>query len=215
MKFYTIGPSRDISEIGAYPQTLISPDTEHDFYNVKPYEFPEFVPKGAFVMADKAKMTDLIEGIGIPFGFIISGELKQVFEKSNLPPSNFYPIKVYQESTEFEYYWFHFISGIKCLVDRAATTLTLFDKFTFEIIEDDIALETLGDVNNFQRNLSKDHRVRIKRIVLKPDAKTYSIMNVDILFSKTTLISEELKDKITQGGLTGMEINQFKMLESN
>lgn len=112
MKFYNIGRTNDVEAIGNYPQTELA-----DIYNVEamdsyrrvPVEsFPDFEPKYALTLSPNSKATDVLDGVSLNFGIVVSDNLKTLLEKFNLPPFRFYSIDVIGSNKK--YFWFHYIT---------------------------------------------------------------------------------------------------------
>ena len=159
-----------------------------------------------FVIHNNAKLTDLLSTGIISGGFLISNELKDVFEKFNLISYKLYKARVYHKKVFYDYFWIHFISNLTKFVD--------YDKSTFFIYE--TFIHDLGDIKISSESDLIEKRMKIKND--NPD-KTITIWSKDLYltdqfdkkidlfeigsFDSNFYISEQLLNELNDKNITG------------
>lgn len=216
MKFYSISESREINVIGFYPQTSLAksynPTSENSHRNVKPYNFSTFTPDYGLELNEQAIPTDIIDRGPVGFGLIVNEKIKELLKDFELPEHKFYPINISYKNKGLKYYWFHFIADIEKYIDKSKSTIKLFHKFKFNIIQEEIYINTIkGNLYDYEDSLPREHAIRINKIVMNSDTPVFDIFDISIL-GRITLISEKLKDKLYKEGITGSNIMAYDKL---
>lgn len=213
--FYSISRSKNIDEIGYYPQADFREGynpRKNGHFMVKHYEFPDFRPNLELEINPKANPTNYLDSTaGLMNGFILDKKLKDILSISKLPKHHFYPIKVFQTNNLLDYYWFHYIiddfweyldkdkSSIEVVYMESPTKITV--ETTMPIISNE-------QIISCKKNLSIGKNLRIRELIMKPSFPKYDFYKIGCL-SRNTLISESLKDIIFKEGITGIEIKPF------
>ncbi|MCL8009451.1 hypothetical protein M8845_18670 [Gelidibacter japonicus] len=218
MKYYTVEMSDNLSVIGHYPQGEYKKGynpKENGSFNVQINEFPDFVPKLELELHKKAKPTDCLSFLGLPFGMIISEKMKETLKKHNTPKSHFYPTKIYHKNQVLNYYWFHYvIDDFWEFIDKNnsyGVVLNINSSFTLKrkipVISKE---ENKKEILNHEANTIK----RIGKITMKKEFPKYDFYITNFIESRK-IISESLKNTIEKKGLTGMEIKLFDKFSIN
>ncbi len=216
MKFYYLNLTEEIEEIGHYPQTE---RTKRKGYHVEafnserkvdPKVFPEFNPKYGLDLNQKSKETDFLDRATLDFGFVISEKIKDILAEFILPPHRFYPIDVFDSN--YQYYWFHFISEMEKYIDFKNTEMEIFDVLEQKVLE----TKTLNSYDQFL-SLNKElvlkvgKTLRYKKVVLKSSFPKYDLFEINGAQS-LTLISENLKGSFEEKKVTGIEFLEYDKL---
>jgi hypothetical protein len=217
MTYFTLSASRDEKEIGFYPQTTLAkdynPTLDDSHRKVFWSKFPNFNPVYNLELNANAIRTDYLDAIDITTGFVISPRFKAILETCHLPPHCFYPIKVEHKGMTLDYFWFHHIADIYRHIDLMASSVTIFHKFNFKIIEN-LKIESLEKVKKLKSSLPFDQGMRFNEIVLKRDFPDYDVFDLtDIQF--VSLISERLLDKLQSAKLTGYQAKSYEIIKSS
>jgi hypothetical protein len=217
MTYFTLSASRDEKEIGFYPQTTLAkdynPTLDDSHRKVFWSKFPNFNPVYNLELNANAIRTDYLDAIDITTGFVISPRFKAILETCHLPPHRFYPIKVEHKGMTLDYFWFHHIADIYRHIDLMASSVTIFHKFNFKIIEN-LKIESLEKVKKLKSSLPFDQGMRFNEIVLKRDFPDYDVFDLtDIQF--VSLISERLLDKLQSAKLTGYQAKSYEIIKSS
>ena len=86
MKFYYLSESREIAQIGHYPQTMRTKnkgyhvDAVNSERRVLKDSFPEFNPSYGLDLHTNSKNTDVLDKSTLPFGYVISNRLKEILK---------------------------------------------------------------------------------------------------------------------------------------
>ena len=217
MTYFTLSASRDEKEIGFYPQTTLAkdynPTLDDSHRKVFWSKFPNFNPVYNLELNANAIQTDYLDAIDITAGFVISPRFKAVLETCHLPPHRFYPINVEHKGMALDYFWFHHIADIYQHIDLVASSVTIFHKFNFKIIEN-LKIESLEQVKKLKSSLHFDKGMRFNEIVLKKDFPDYDVFDLtDIQF--VSLISERLLNKLQSAKLTGYQAKSYEIIKSS
>lgn len=215
MNYYILSASREEKEIGYYPQTVLAesynPTLQYSHRKVGWNEFPKFDPIYGLALNEKAKQTDYLDAIDITTGFVISPRFKTILETCKLPPHRFYPIKVEHKGKVLEYFWFHHISDIYRYVDLMASSVTIFHKFNFKVLET-IKIESIEKAKKVKSSLPFDQAMRFNEIILKKDFPDYDVFDLtEIQF--IPLISERLLDKLQSAKFTGYQAKLYEIIK--
>lgn len=112
-----------------------------------------------------------------------------------------------------DYFWFHHIADIYQHIDLVASSVTIFHKFNFKIIEN-LKIESLEQVKKLKSSLPFDKGMRFNEIVLKKDFPDYDVFDLtDIQF--VSLISERLLNKLQSAKLTGYQAKSYEIIKSS
>lgn len=219
MKYYNIGRTNEIEVIGFYPQATRTSKTGYHIdafnseKNVKSDNFPDFEPNYALDLNPKAKETDFLDSGSLNFGFVVSEKLKELLTGFNLPPHRFYPIHVYDSHND--YFWFHFITGIKNYLCLKETEVEIFDIFSFKIL-DTLRFGSFDELMERKRKsiLEIGKPMRYKTITLNSNFPKYDLFEV-IGAQNFTLISSNLKERLQQEKITGYEIIEYENIKTS
>jgi hypothetical protein len=217
MTYFTLSASRSEKEIGFYPQTTLAkdynPTLDDSHRKVFRSKFPNFNPVYNLELNANAIRTDYLDAIDITTGFVISPRFKAILETCHLPPHRFYPIKVEHKGMTLDYFWFHHIADIYRHIDLMASSVTIFHKFNFNIIEI-LKIESLEKVKRLKSSLPFDQGMRFNEIVLKRDFPDYDVFDLTgIQF--VSLISERFLDKLQSAKLTGFLAKSYESIKSS
>ncbi len=151
MNYFNFKKSAESSEIGVFPQsriyTGVNPNDVINVWNVKPFEFPDFLPNLELEMLPRANLTDMISSVAISNGFIVNDKLMSILKGQNLPNHAFYPGKLYTNGFILNYNWFHFMSdGFWDWIDKNKS------KLSRRSIIPDHREKILDEVNLFKTN---------------------------------------------------------------
>ncbi|WP_462268079.1 hypothetical protein [Mucilaginibacter sp.] len=205
-------------------------ETKADSYDAyykasnKGEHFPDFEPDlNTLILHSRAKFTDLISS-GFSIGYIVSKQMKNVFEDFVFPPHRFYPVKISHKKKEpIEYFLIHLLSKhFEDYLDDID-----YSRSSFYIA--DIALKPLQTIALTSKNnyLSKvielQQRAKSDDIFTSIQASTiYFTSNFDSTldffkapFGINYFISERLKDALFEHCLTGFEVQSTGSIQFN
>lgn len=214
--FFKVFNSGNLNEIGHYPQTSLkegyNPNLPDSIWNVKYDEFPNFILNYELELHKNAIPTNYIEGISNS-GMIVDFKLKTILEKANLPEHKFYPIKVYQNGKQIEYYYFHYINNFLEFIDKDSSTLRVensINKKNYVILPflTDSSLNTL--INYYLMNF--EYSLTLNKVVLKDDFPNYDLFS-NRPFSTDTIISKSLKKVLDENDIRGLDYKLIKYFE--
>lgn len=214
--FFKAFNSGNLNEIGHYPQTSLrkgyNPNLPSSIWNVKYNEFPDFILNYELELHKDAVPTNYIEGIS-NLGMIVDFKLKIILEKVNLPEHQFYPIKVYQNGKQIEYYYFHFVNNLLEYVDTKSSTLRIesnINKENHVILPflSDTSLNTL--INYYLMNI--EYNLVPNKIILKDSFPNYDLFN-NRPFGVDTIISKNLKKILDENNIQGLEYKIIKYFD--
>lgn len=217
MRFFSISYSDELDEIGYHPQTEIEAKSFSyvsigSVQEVKRNVLDNRILDITLLMDNRSNATDLLYNTSITFGFVISPRFKAILETCHLPPHRFYPIKVEHKGMSLDYFWFHHIADIYRHIDLMASSVTIFHKFNFKIIEN-LKIESLEKIKKLKSSLPFDQGMRFNEVVLKRDFPDYDVFDLtDIQF--VPLISERLLDKLQSAKLTGYQAKSYESIKS-
>jgi hypothetical protein len=214
MVYFNIGRTNEISVIGNYPQTSLAitfhVDSFDSYRNVQPDIFPIFQPRYSLELNPKSKETDIIDSLGLSFGFIFSEKLKLILHEFNLPNYKFYPITVVGSKTK--YYWFHYITKMEEFLDFKKTEIEIYkSRPPFEIEEIKI-FRSQNDIMDFKKSLPYTKSMRFKKIQLNSNFPNYDIFEITGA-QYFTLISEKLRDILIEENITGLEMVEYTKIK--
>ncbi|MFL0121200.1 imm11 family protein [Tenacibaculum maritimum] len=219
MKYYSINNSDDLKTIGYYPQTELSKEYKSKVANsldshwkMRYDAFQEFLPSYSLKLHKKAIATDYLSGYDLPFGFLVNLKLRRILEDYNLPPHKFYPIKVFHNKKELNYYWFHYYFNIWDYVDFEKSTALIMKKFDFKI-DKVIPVPNLENINNFKLSLSFDKELMINELFFKDNFPGYDIFLVDKVQHLPIILSEKLIKRFEKEEVTGYEKRLFEKIK--
>ncbi|MFL0062137.1 hypothetical protein [Tenacibaculum maritimum] len=205
--------------IGNYPQIEIGDNNNFkdpdNARKVKPYMFPNFVPKLNLKFHEKAKVTNLIDRSSVNFGMFVDDAFKSILQNFNLPSHKFYEIKVFQKNKCYDYFWFHYLSdNFWESLDKKKTEVVIVDivnnhkvvdSLNLDMSEEEIKLYTTFD-------LSYNHKLKWKKIVFKKGFPKYDLIKTENI-NYTTIISEDLLKSLEGVNMTGFTTKPFCMIE--
>ncbi|MGG8498136.1 imm11 family protein [Tenacibaculum sp. TC6] len=211
MKYYNIGRSDDLKVIGHYPQTTLregyNPSLPDSHWQVKPHEFPNFIPNLELELHKNANRTDYLHFHDIS-GFIISEKFKSILKTFNLRSHAFYPIKVYHKGELLEYFWFHYILNIWEYVDLDRSTAQVVKKFEREI-EKIIPIPDLTNLEEYEKSLGFEKCLKINKLYLKKNYPYFDVIKITKVQFIPRLFSLDLLNALQESGITGFEAKLF------
>lgn len=208
MNLFKIQPSKDVREVGIFPQTAINSDYIHPFYHVKYEELHSSEVIGKLNFNSGAIATDMIFSSAMTFGFIISSRFYEIIKLLKLPPFKVYPIVVNKDHQEHQYYWLHYYLNIRPYLNLDETTLTIFNSFNLEVIRKEVKLSEFGNIFDYQKSLPKNQGLRLNKLVFD-QIPNFDLFDINILFHLVPVISENLKEIIEESDLTGIQLDKF------
>ncbi len=216
MKYYTISKSNELTVIGDYPQVekleSYNLSLNDSYWNVSWDRFPNFKPNYQIRIKDKAIPTSLLHSLSGFVGLTINVRLKQFLERYNLPPHEFYSIKVSHLNKRLDYCWFHFIDSCLNYVDFKSTTFELFQKSSFKILKE-LQLSSVEHFHELEEELNFEKGIRLKRLVLSSNFPNYDIISLHSI-TPIILVSENLKIELEKSVFNGFEFNEYKPLST-
>jgi hypothetical protein len=138
MLYYKFAAAVDTPETGPeYPQIQkMAPGYDYDASNSvyalsKEYlKLPEYAPNlDYFILASKAKPTDLLSAAVIYGGFLVSEKFKNLLERFQLPTHKFYPAQVKWRKEFLNYFWMHTICDLTDYVDYSSSKFFVYQNF--------------------------------------------------------------------------------------
>ncbi|MDN3673867.1 hypothetical protein QWY99_12480 [Flavobacterium branchiarum] len=214
MKFYTFFNTDELNTIGDYPQieksenyNLSSPDS---YWNVPWNQFPNFKPLYSIKIRDKALNTNFLHSLPGFKGLTIDDNLKNIIEKFNLPPHQFYKIEVVHRNQELKYHWFHFIESLLGYIDFEKTTFELFQKWPLTVLKE-IKVSSIEELHKLEVELNFEKEILIKKIALLDTFPNYDIISLNNI-TPLILVSEKLKKTLEESELKGFEFKEYKQL---
>ena len=177
MEYYLLSRSHNLKITGFDPQSKpkqgFNPTLPDSFWQVHPFEFPDFQPKLDLEMHRRAMPTNYLHyGGGLTVGILVDKKLKELLELFHLPPHRFYKIRVYQNNKLLDYYWFHYIiDDFWDYVDLEKSSLKVFpfnpevEKTRKEAIP--IMIESFNKVQNLKEEFKKSHHIEFYNIAFK------------------------------------------------
>lgn len=218
MNYYIFEPAVDTPETGSvYPQVhkmapgynFKAENSVHALSRARK-EFPDYTPNlDYFIVDGRAKLTDLLSISVMYGGFLISKNLKELFQQFNLPLHRFYPAKVLHKKVFHDYYWMHIICDMTDFVDYPNSKFFIYYNYFHDL--GDIKINSKVDL--FQKetelianNEGKTVTIWSKRITLNSlFDKTLDLFEVGNFDSKY-YVSERLKSAVEKEKLTGISI---------
>jgi hypothetical protein len=139
-------------------------------------------------------------------GYLISENFKKLLEKFNLTiPHKFYPSKLMFQQEKLDYYIFQMAWDEWAEYDFQKSTY--FEKINDEWIKLDIKVSNSKEFRKIYKLWDSDNEKYKMKLVLK---KKYDIFYFQYI---GFVISEELKTKIVEEKITGLEISSYTNIE--
>lgn len=206
--YYLLKPAVGTKETGkAYP--AVESYEGYDFnapnsvHKIRFDEFPDFMPDIRFMVAKGAKLCDMMGQATINAnGFLVSENLKSVFDKSSIIPHKYYPATIKDKELKHNFFWIHFVwnEGLS-FVDFNQTS---FNVTEFGRIIEPIKINSYEDLERKQKQLGVIKMIYAEKIVMKnPGLDLFSNpINLGIY------INEKLKHHIESIKPTGVSIQE-------
>lgn len=222
IKLYTLLPSTDPNEVGAYPQVAI--DGSQHPYNIRAsdsiWKIPSdgeigFIPAiPNFKLDDGAKLTDFINSsYSSHYLILISSRLLELIKKSNIGSYNILPTIIKNQAQEEQYYFFRLMNAKHNVYINWQTTIWgayYLDTQTYKLIEESsFSANSYEDLAEMRKKIRQDkgrRAIQLKQLVLNN-----AVVFDDMFFLKihsNLVVSEQLKNKIEANGLTGMKFKE-------
>ncbi|TSE03825.1 imm11 family protein [Aquimarina algiphila] len=221
MKYYLIGRSDDLKTIGHDPQTTLKKGYNpriNGLYQVKHYEFPNFLPELKLELHKDAIPTDYLYSM-VGFGMMtVSEKMKEVLQNHLLPKHHFYPIEVFHKKKTLKYFWLHFIvDDFWSLLDKEKSfgeIKEMTDPVTWAV-KRKVSIESKEQIRKIQfpEEYVKNEILTIGQITMKEEFPKYDLYQIGCI-NHTSIISEKLKNALLEKGLTGFSLqpaNKFKI----
>ncbi|MGG8498135.1 imm11 family protein [Tenacibaculum sp. TC6] len=215
MKYYSIDWDYDTIEvIGHYPQVTLkkgyNPGAPDGYWEVKPYEFPNFIPNLELELHEKAKATDYLEKYA-SFGMFVNKKFMNILKEFKLPSHAFYPIKVYHKGELLEYFWFHYVvHDFFEWLDKDKSRAVIYDdkEGCYKIISELDLRISLDEIEKINLALPWQQGLKWEKIVFKADFPKYDVYKTQGLDLKN-FISEPLLEALQEAGMTGFRVKPF------
>jgi hypothetical protein len=226
MSYYIFNFAVNTLEVGSqFPQIQkMSPEYNYKAFNSvyelsKLYDdFPDFTPNlDYFVLVSRAKLTDLLSVSVLRGGFLISEELKTIFDKFKISSHKYYRAKVKYGGIYYEnYYWMHIVSDLTSFVNYQNSLFFVYHNFSQNLGE--IEIISKEDLLQKEKKIKSDNpgktiAIWAKKIELLPtfdkSLDLFKISRIDGNF----YISENLKNAIVNKKISGLNILEANNLE--
>lgn len=208
MKYYTLTISTDTQEIGFYPQ--VERDTKPLYWLLPPFydnysidKFLDLTEYFDIIINIKAKLTDFIGCNSISWGQIISEHTSRLFKSAKLPPHKFYPINVFYQEVNHQYYWLHNYENMFEYIDMKKSEFSIqkdgkeiIYSFNSEAFYKEKKVECLWDF---------EATFKIKKIRFLTTFPKYDFFE----FESFTFISENLLNELKKNNITGFEFSEL------
>ena len=209
MKYYSIDWDYDTIEvIGHYPQVTLkkgyNPGPPDGYREVKPHEFPNFIPNLELELHKDAKATAYLEQY-VSFGMVINARFKSILQQFKLPPHAFYPIKVYHKGGLLEYFWFHYVvHDFFEWLDKDKSRAVIYDDKdgNYKIISELDLRISLDEIEKINLALPWQQGLKWEKIVFKADFPKYDVYKTRGLDLKN-FISGRLLKALQDAGVNG------------
>ena len=199
MEYYRLSHNTDSKISGIYPQAeCISLGKAH---SIRFDEFPEHGLKLDFLLASKAKLTDVLSQAAISaHGFLISSKLKKLLENFTLLNYRFYEVTLTTNKGDETYYWLHLVD--ENLVQYIDFSRSKFFRTEFGFWEEDITLGSYPDFRERKRSYGMMGNIHATHLHLNNnfDRNLDLFLIADLhtkVYIKETLYAELLTQKIT------------------
>lgn len=215
MKYYFLHIKTDEKVGGAIIKSM---SMDYDFYDDKGVyafnriDFPEVNELKYLILTKGAELNDILSAIMLyDTGLLINIKAKSIFTLFNLPPHKFYPayIKDYL-GNRHDYCWLQ--TSSKRYVDdflNYQDSVFYLRKDRMGIIKEDIAINSLEDIDEFNKKLTSGQAIKIKTTVLKKD---FANVNIDLFkigrLSTDWIISKRLKEALQKANITGISFKE-------
>ncbi|MBX3239012.1 MAG: hypothetical protein KIT80_09540 [Chitinophagaceae bacterium] len=211
MEWYLFAPTTDERTCGAYTQTdgmgpgynLRGPNSVWNISNLKKPDFePDF---DCFMLDKKAKLTDIIStSIINARGFIVSNNLKTIFDNSRLPSHIYYPVVLlYKKERITNYYWLHFIEDNTKDIDFRKSEFELTHPLPFFRTESVILNNKELSVIEANKAANPDFKVFPRFIQLNKSLDA-DFLIFEFLYNKC-YISEKLYNDFKTNNISGID----------
>lgn len=178
--------------------------------NVRPDQFPDFIPNYELELHPRARATNFIHRAGAGFGFVMDALPKDILEKFKLPRHHFYPMKVYHNGKTLPYFWFHYIvDDFWDWVDRDQSIAVIQDiRKNYEVVDTfDLDL-SVDEIKKLKKTFPYYLKTKWQKLVFKSGFPYdfYKSRNIMVF----EFIGEDVAEAFEKAGVTGLEINYTK-----
>jgi hypothetical protein len=217
MKYFKVSLSTNIKEIGSYPQIQSMTknydyDSNSSVYRLNNFKnkIPEFKPNlNSFVLDNHAKPTDVLSSAFLgSFGILINSKINKILSQFKLINHTKYLASVYfpKDDSILEYYWLHFLSNLEKKIDYKESFFYSSGKHFLTIPNYESYIEQKDSLGKFKKLYAKEIVIKEKFI------KHYDLFNIPEIDS-SIYISEKLKNVLVKENVTGVDIDQQKILK--
>lgn len=214
MRLFKLDISLDNKVIGAYPQVeeMIKGydyDAKDSVYQLvyNRNKYIDFTPNlESFLLKKKAKFTDLIGAIPIggASGLLISGWFKEILTSFNLMTHQFFAAVIVNHVGHANlYYWMHLVSNLSLKVNYE------FSKF-YKSGGDKVKITSFENFLIKKKRLGVFYKITSKEIAIQE--KDIEVLDLFYFgnFDFGIYISERLKNKLEEKGITGINLTEIK-----
>ncbi len=211
MQYFSITESTDEKIIGMhYPQCAgLLKEYNNDYEN--PYSLYYFAhQKGKRVnykpdlssikILERTKLTDLIScSLGPGNDIVVSSRLKNIIKESKASQYQIFETILNKKNVKFKYWWIHYIYNLEKVVDYEASRFShTNDKLSLKAKN----IKSHKEYKEFYDKEDTYGLIRATNIVLRHKPLDFFIVGQ---FNQTHYISKELKDRLVNEGITGLE----------
>ncbi|WP_299246095.1 DUF1629 domain-containing protein [uncultured Aquimarina sp.] len=211
--YYLIGRSDDLKIIGHDPQTTLKKGYNpriNGLYQVKHYEFPNFLPELKLELHKDAIPTDYLYSM-VGFGMMtVSEKMKEVLQNHLLPKHHFYPIEVFHKKKTLKYFWLHFIvDDFWNLLDKENSFGEIIDSKTWAV-KRKVSIESKEQIRKimYPEEFLVNELLTVGQVTMRKELPKYDLYQMGCI-NYTSLISEKLKNALLENGITGFEIKPY------
>ncbi|UOQ68850.1 imm11 family protein [Hymenobacter volaticus] len=180
---------------------------------------PELEPQFSRLLVTGPLTDVLADGRAIGgTGFIVSDKLKKLLAEFNLGTHRFYSLKSFEYNSDkkldVEYYWLQIIGTIFYdLIDYNNSSFFIFDDFEEKIINKIDVRTPGGMIEAINSTKETDNSIIYNKMVfndkfIKYNLDLFYLNNISDNLFTYPIVSDRLKEKIEQYGVSGLEFKE-------
>ncbi|RAV97588.1 hypothetical protein DQQ10_27625 [Pseudochryseolinea flava] len=135
------------------------------------------MPKYDIQIKHKAKPTNLLSSLSGFYGLTIDDKFKDILQRFNLPPHQFYPVNVTHRKVQLSYYWFHFVNSFLDYIDFTSSVFETFTLTPFNILNE-FKVSSIKQLHALEREANFEKSIRPRALVLKENFPGYDIISL-------------------------------------
>jgi hypothetical protein len=213
-RYYSFTDSTDTKVIGShFPQCAgVLPGYNNEYENrLSLYYFAHqkgrkinFMPDlSAIKILERTKLTDLIScSLGPGNDLVVSTKFKDLIQKYNCSKYQLFQATLNKKKETFQYWWIHYMYTLEKTVDYEASTFFHADEGLSEKAN---SIKSYKEYKDFYDKEDTFGLIRATKTVLKHKPLDFFIIGQ---FNQTHYVSESLKQKIIDVGITGIEFKE-------